>query len=317
VREVLVTDSLFVGPAEVTDLQAAGLKVTRLNKVMASEEELKEAIRGKRGYILGGIECVTDAVIGVADQLRAIAFTGSDFKRHIPAWVAATEKGIAISAASGGNAKSVAEYAVAAGLALIRNLPALTNEDGLNFYTAREFDALTVGVVGFGHVGQEVARTYCALGMRVIATKSAKVDPSSANVEFGDLQTLLKESDVVSVHVIRPRGELVLGRRELDLLRAGTIVVNTSFPEAIDNDHLVKRINAGELRAAVDYPVDSKAIVPGALLASNAETAFNTKEANEAISRRVTRSLLNLLLNGDDPDLVNPSYLMYRSKAAK
>lgn len=83
-KTILITDSLFIFPEHENMLKNAGYEVERLDKPNATEEELISAIKGKTGYILGGIEKVTDKVLEAADQLKVIIFTGSDWLDFIP-----------------------------------------------------------------------------------------------------------------------------------------------------------------------------------------------------------------------------------------
>jgi len=306
-NRILVTDSLFIGPQEEQMLMSAGYEIDRLDLPAATEEQLIEAIRGKVGYILGGVETVTDAVIDAADQLRAISFTGSGYTEFIPAWRRATERGIAISAARGANARAVAEFTVAAAVAQVRQLPNLMTPGGSSFAISREFEELTVGIVGYGEIGRSAAEKYKALGFRVLATTPAP-DPG---VTGSTLEQIVAEADVVSVHVNKDRGEMVLDATAIASLKEGVIVVNTAFREAIDNEALVERLRLGTLRAAVDYPLTAGSLPIGALLSSNGQTAFNTREANKRTSIRATASLLSLLAEADDADLVNPDFRNY------
>lgn len=83
--KILITDNLFIFSEHEEQLKNTGYEIERLNKPQATEEELTEAIKGKVGYILGGIEKVTDKVIDAAEQLKVIVFTGSDWRQFIPA----------------------------------------------------------------------------------------------------------------------------------------------------------------------------------------------------------------------------------------
>lgn len=306
-KTILITDTLFVGPPEEDLIRSSGYSIERLEKPDASEDELRAVLPGKVGYILGGIEKVTDRVLDAADELKAIAFTGSGYSEFIPAWRAATERGIAISAAVGANADSVAEYSLAAGLTLIRNLPSLTSPGGSAFYIAREFRSLHLGIIGFGNVGRALARKALALGLQVQATASSRSD-EVAGVDIRELDEIVASSDLLSIHVSKGRGHEALDANAIARIPKGAVVVNAAFEGAIDNEALIKRLEAGELRAAVDYPLRSTGMPVGALLASNAQTAFNTIEANAIAGARATQSLLNLLNSGDDQDLVNPEY---------
>lgn len=303
---ILITDSLFlpIGGPDEQRLRDAGYDIDRLDVPKADEATLVARIAGKVGYILGGIEQVTEPVITAADQLEAIAFTGSGYTEFIPAWKSATAKGIAISAARGENADAVAEWALISALALIRNIPALTAPGGPDFAVTRDVASLRLGIVGYGAVGHSLARKAGALGIEVITSGESH----GSDVTTVDLAELLATADVVSVHVSKGRGQGVLDAKAIDTIKSGAVVVNAAFEGAVDDAALVRRIQAGDLRAAVDYPLDAGDIAPGRLLASNAQTAYNTAETNARVAARATSSLLNLLSTGDDADLVNPEY---------
>ena len=89
-NKILITDSLFISKANEETLTRAGYEVERLDKLRASEEELCLALSDKVGYILGGIEEVTERVINSAKNLKAIAFTGSGYAEFIPGFKRAT-----------------------------------------------------------------------------------------------------------------------------------------------------------------------------------------------------------------------------------
>ena len=84
--KVLITDTLFIGDDHVKQIEAAGYEVERLDNGNASEDELIQALNGKAGYVLGGIEKVTDKVIESAKDLKVIAFTGADWQALITGW---------------------------------------------------------------------------------------------------------------------------------------------------------------------------------------------------------------------------------------
>lgn len=317
--EILITDSLFVGAHHVAKLESAGHNVTRLDKVKADADELKDALQGKDGYILGGIEEVTDDVIAAATELKAISFTGSGFHEFIPGWKTATERGIAITAARGRNAESVAEWALACSLALSRDIlrlsaPIVNDAEGktdpnggADFSICQEFKSQTIGIVGYGRIGRELARKGAALGFHIIVSDSQLAHDDYASVVA--LDELLATADIVSVHVNRSREEAALNATAIAALKPGAVVVNAAFKGAVDDDALLRRIVAREIKAAVDYKLDGAGLPVGRLISSNVQTAYNTEQANERVSTRVTEAILNLLETGFDTDLVNPGYL--------
>ena len=310
---ILITDSLFlpVGGEDEHRLRTAGYEIDRVDLPEADEQTLIEHIAGKAGYLLGGIETVTQRVVDASDKLEAIAFTGSGYADFIPAWKTATERGIAISAARGENARAVADWTLVSALALVRNIPALTTSGGPGFFISRDLDALTLGIVGFGAIGHEVATKARALGLTVV-TAGTSDDPA---VQAVPLDEVLRTSDIVCVHVSRGRGHGALDADAINAMKPGAVLVNAAFNGAIDNEALLERLSVGNLRAAVDHPLPSEGLPPGALLASNAQTGYNTTETNARVGARATTSLMNLLSTGDDPDLVNPDYITGRKTA--
>ena len=305
---ILITDSLFIGAEHEQLIRDAGFDIERLDTPTATEEQLIAAITGKVGYILGGVETVSTKVIEAANDLKAIAFTGSGYQEFIPAWKEATERGIAISAARGANAESVAEFALACALAQIRQIPNLMSSRGSSFSITHEFSELKFGIVGYGLIGRALAKKARALGFEVVATAAE----SDEVVTHSSLQEILPVADVLSVHVSKGRGDGVLGASEIAGLKNGAILVNAAFKDAIDNGALVDRLRAGSLSAALDYPLEADGLPIGALLVSNGQTGFNTVAGNQRTSDRATSSLLGLLGSADHPDLVNPEFIQYR-----
>jgi lactate dehydrogenase-like 2-hydroxyacid dehydrogenase len=97
---------------------------------------------------------------------------------------------------------------------------------------------------------------------------------------------------------------MVLDKNEVQLLKPGAIVVNSAFPEAVDNSALLQRVAKGELLLATDYPLSADGLPPGSLLSSNSQTGFNTVESLKRTSERATRSIIRLLHTGKDRDIV-------------
>lgn len=308
---ILVTDDLFIFDSHVREIEAAGYTVERLANSCAEEPELIEAVRGKVGYILGGIETVTDAVIDAADQLRVIAFTGTGYTEAIPAHLRATRKGIAITAARGGNARSVAEFTLGFILAAARETPLLTDPQGKKGKTTHEFSALTVGVVGLGAIGAEVARLCEAVGFKVL-TFSRSASSVGANGRATSLDHLLAESDIVSLHVNKEHGHHALTAEGMASMKTGAALINCAFPDAVDNAALFQAVQSGALRAFFDAPPkEVPTTLPiGSFVTSNAQAAYNTAEANQRVSDMAVNSLLAVLRGEKDPYVVNPAFAM-------
>ncbi len=157
-KNILITDSLFIFPEHEEMLKNAGFSITRLDKLEATEEELVEAVKGKSGYILGGIEKVTDKIIDSADELKAIVFTGIGYKDFIPNHEYVTKKGIAIANTPDSPTYGVAEWAMTMALAMNRNIFDLGRAGDKQFMTSRGIEGQNIGIVGLGRIGSEIAR---------------------------------------------------------------------------------------------------------------------------------------------------------------
>lgn len=151
-------------------------------------------------------------------------------------------KGIAWTNAPGCNASSVEQYVVAALLELAIRL-------------GFELSSKTIGIVGVGHVGSKVARAASALGMRVLLN-----DPPRKRNEnlpdFVDLETLQKEADIVSFHIpLNPEGEdktlNLADEKFFKKLKKGTILINTSRGDIVDEIELEKAIDNNIISATV------------------------------------------------------------------
>ena len=146
--KILITDTLFILAEHEQKLRDAGYEIERLETPNATEEQLIEHLKDKVGYILGGIEQVTDKVIEAAPNLKAIVFTGAGWKSYIPGYELATKKRIAIANTPKANTYAVAEYTIALMIGMIRNLFELGRTGSKKFETTKSLNELTVGIIG-------------------------------------------------------------------------------------------------------------------------------------------------------------------------
>lgn len=304
-EKILITDSLFIFSEHEKMLRDSGYEIDRLDKPMASEEELIERVRGKAGYIVGGIEKVTTDVINAADKLKAIVFTGADWKQFIQGYELAIKRGIHIANAPGANSFAVAEYAITLILAMTRNIFELGRTGNKKFQTTHSLNDLTVGIVGIGRIGMRVASMLNSFGAKKILYYSRTRKPDiekKVGVIFTSLNKLLSESDIVTLHVSKDAGDGFIGEKELVQMKDGSLLINCGFTGTVERDALLKELKSGRLRAAQDDPFDSKfdALPISVWFNSNAHTAYNTFEANKVASDMATQSMINLLSNGKD-----------------
>lgn len=313
-QTILVTDSLFIFPEHEKQLKDAGYEVVRLDKPEATEAELCEAIKGKSGYILGGIEMVTDRVIEAADELKAIVFTGIGYKHFIPGWEAATKKGIAIANVPDGPTQPVAEWMMTTALAMNRGLFDLASPDGKTFMTTPGLQKQTIGIIGLGRIGSRVAEMAQAFQPKEIlyySTHRHTDKERGLNLRYAEMDDLLARSDVVFLCVPGEEvGDGYFSKECIAAMKNNALLININPTKIFDKEAAYNALVAEKIRIASDYPIDERfdKLPRSRWYSFKGSNAFNTQRSLEFTSDKATQALLNLLNTGDDKNLVNPEY---------
>jgi glyoxylate reductase len=162
---------------------------------------------------------------------------------------------------------------------------------------AEEVTGSTLGIVGLGRIGRAVARRARGFELRVLYTQRRGVETDLA--EFRDLDALLAESDIVTIHIplTRDTEGLIDGRR-LALLRDGACLVNTARGEIVDEPALVAELVSGRIRAGLDVFAHEPHVprellgLPNVVLTPHLGSA--TRQTREAMTRLVVDNLLAL-----------------------
>lgn len=318
-ENILVTDNIL-SPENEHELRKEGFEVYRLAKHSATEDELIEALKGKSGYILGGIETVTERVIKSVDKLRAIVYNNKDYRVYIPAHEMATRRGIAIANCPGADSAATAEFALTLMLSMERNVFDVGRTGPLMQFTGRSIGELRVGIIGLGDVGYNFARLLRGLEVPAVFYFSRtrhEAAEKALGITYLSKKELLSTCNVISVHTPRSAG-VVLNAEDLALIPQGGLVINVSYPQAIDSFALLKEIRNDRLRAAFDFPPEgildhARSISPGRFFWSNEYAGYNTSLALRIIGNMATASIINLLKKGTDKHLVNPEYHNFRN----
>jgi D-3-phosphoglycerate dehydrogenase len=222
-------------------------------------DRLMEEIADCDGVVVRSPTKVTAEVIAAAGKLRFIGRAGVGVDNID--LEAATARGIVVMNSPGGNSVSTAEHTIALILALVRRVPqahrsVTGGEWDRQAFRGAELSGKTLGVVGLGRVGREVVRRMRAFDMRVLGA-DPYVDADTAaglGAEWVDLETLLRQSDVVTVHVPLSRETAgLIGPREIAMMRDGAFLVNCARGGLVSEAALVEALDSGKLAgAAVD-----------------------------------------------------------------
>jgi glyoxylate reductase len=163
-------------------------------------------------------------------------------------------------------------------------------------FLGRDLAGATLGIIGLGRIGSAVARRAAAFDMRIVYTQRTRLE---GGAEFRDLDALLQESDIVTIHAPRtPATEGLLDRRRLGLMRDGSTLVNTARGEIVDEDALVEELVTGRISAGLDV-FAHEPTVPGALLelpnvVLTPHIGSATVETRAAMTRLVVDNILAL-----------------------
>jgi glycerate dehydrogenase len=176
---------------------------------------------------------------------------------------AAKDKGIPVCNVPSYGTAAVAQFAIALLLEICHHVAHHSDqvfkgrwENSQDFcfwdYPLIELDGKTMGIIGFGRIGQATGKIAQALGMKVLAyDKNANPELESETCKYTDLDTLLKESDVISLHCpLFPETEGIINKDTIAKMKDGVIIINNSRGPLIVEEDLADALNSGKVYAA-------------------------------------------------------------------
>ena len=301
----------------VTDpLAADGLDILREQLTVAVHTGLDEAalVREIGAYdaliVRSGTQ-VTRPVIQAGFHLQVIGRAGVGVDNID--LEAATERGVLVVNAPDGNSIAAAEHTIAVMLALARHIPLADASLRAHRWERKRFVGIevtgkTLGVLGMGRIGREVARRGRGLGMRVLAYDPyvSREHAERLGVELCDMDDILAQADFVTVHVpLTPATRGLIGERELAMLKSSARVINCARGGIIDERALNEALNEGRLAgAALDVfsqePPLSSPLLDNPRVVVTPHLGASTREAQVAVAVDVARQVLDVL-NGKPP----------------
>jgi (S)-sulfolactate dehydrogenase len=296
--------------APAVETLAARFDVDYRPKLVDQPAALEAALPGAHAWIVRNRTQVRGRMLEAARDLRVVGRLGVGLDNiDVPACEA---RNIRVVPATGANAESVAEYVVTTALVLLRGAYFSTKAVAAGTWPrqtlsqGREASGKILGLVGFGGIGRLTARKATALGMRCIGYDSqvARGDAAwtQSATEPRDLDTLLRESDVISLHVpltTETRG--LLGRERLGILKRDAVLINTARGGIIDEAVLASMLREGRLGGAALDVFEEEPLAAGSPLADaprlilTPHIAGVTLESNERVSAVIAEEVARLL----------------------
>lgn len=254
---VLVLDDYEGLATQVPAFQKLKAKadVAVLRHRLETDEELGRALKEIHAALLMRERArFGDKQLSLAPVLKLISQTGRGIAHlDLPA---ATRRGIAVAVTPNDSGVSTVELTIALLLALMRRIPLIDRRMRAEAWPAipgQILEGKTIGVIGLGRIGREVARIASAFRMRVLATSRTATEEKARAVgaEPASLETLLRESDIVTVHVsLNQQTRGLLGEKELALMKPGTLLINTARGPIVSEAALLRALQTGKLGGA-------------------------------------------------------------------
>ena len=232
------------------------------------------------------MEFLSRAVLTACPDLKTIVYLSTGLANHIDL-EEATRLGIRIRNIKGYGDRAVAEHTIALMFAAARRLPEM-NENIRNgkwrLQRGIELQGKTLGIVGLGGIGTEVAAIGRSLGMHVIGWNRSGIE-SGIPCGYCELDDLMEQADVVSLHLaLCDETYGLIGSKRLGLMKSGAILVNTARSQLIDEQALMTAVSDGEIIAALDVfhqePIPlTSSIVKNSNVVLSSHSGWYTREA--------------------------------------
>jgi D-3-phosphoglycerate dehydrogenase len=311
--KVLVSDDVSESALDVLRAESALQVVYLPGKAGAN---VAEEIRDAAGLVVRSATKVNARLLEAAANLRVIGRAGVGVDNVD--LDAATRKGIVVMNTPGGNATSVAEVTFAFMLSLVRRLPQADSSMKAGKWEKKKFLGLelrgkTLGIVGFGRIGMEVARLAQAFQMSALTFDpyiSASV-AAGVNVRRVSLEELLQSSDFITLHCSATPDTIgMINAKTLALTKPGVRIINCARGELIDEAALLAALESGHVAGAgLDVfqkePPAGSALVSHANVIATPHIAGSTEEAQEIVGIRIAEQVRDYLLQGVARNAVN------------
>ena len=285
-----------------------------------SKDELKRILPEYDALIVRSETKVTADVIAADSRLQVIGRAGVGVDNID--LEAATQQGIAVVNAPTGNTIAAVEHTMALMLAMARHVPQANaslrgGEWKRSAFVGVEVRNKTLGIVGLGRVGAEVARRAASFNMQLLGYDPF-VSPDHARnlgVELTSLDELFQRSDFITVHTpLTDSTRGLIGLREMEMMKPGVRLINVGRGGLIDEEALLKALEDGHVAgAALDVfaqePPGESSLVQHPNVIATPHLGASTAEAQQEVAREVVQEVLSILEGRPAKSTVNMPFL--------
>jgi len=310
--KVLVSDN--ISPKGVELMKKAGIHVDV--RTGMSPEELKACIAEYHGLVIRSATKVTSEIIEAAASLKVIGRAGSGLDNVDKE--AATKRGIVVMNTPGGNTITTAEHAIALMFALARNIPQATLSMKEGKWEKKKFMGVelfnkTLGILGLGNIGSQVARRAHAFEMNVIGYDPFLSDEKARElgVEKVSIDELFRRSDFITIHTpLTPETKNLVNSESIQTMKDGVYIINCARGGIVNEGDLYDAIQSGKVGgAALDVfekePPEDFSLIRLDRVICTPHLAASTREAQENVAIAIAEQVVDYLLNGTIRNAVN------------
>lgn len=310
--KVLVSDNISSKGVEI--LKKAGLNVDV--KTGLKPEELKSIIGEYHALVVRSATKVTADVIDAAKNLKVIGRAGSGLDNVDR--VAASKRGIVVMNTPGGNTITTAEHTIAMIFAAARKIPQANASMSQGKWEKKKFMGTelfnkTLGIIGLGNIGGEVAKRAQGLGMNVIAYDPFLNEERARNlgVEKVEILDIIKRSDFITLHTpLTAETKSIINSESIKAMKDGVYIVNCARGGIINEKDLYDALESGKVAgAALDVfekePPENNPLVGHEKVVCTPHLGASTQEAQENVAIAVAEQIVDYLVHGTIRNAVN------------
>ncbi|HEY4978990.1 MAG TPA: phosphoglycerate dehydrogenase [Candidatus Acidoferrum sp.] len=300
---------------KISDRGLELLQKTGWNVVQTTKDTLAAELADADALIVRSATRVTPELLDKAPKLRAVGRAGVGVDNID--LDEATKRGVLVMSTPGGSSVSVAEHTFALLLSLVRQVPkfdASMREGRWEKSSAgAEVRGKTLGLVGLGRIGREVAIRAAAFDMKLLAFDPylSESAASELSVELVPLEKLLAESDFISLHTaVSPQTQGMINAESLAKTKKGVRIINAARGELINEADLAAAIKSGQVGGAAldvfaEEPPKNSPLIGLANVVTTPHVAGSTAEAQEELGIQVAVQVRDYLAEGVIKNAVN------------
>lgn len=310
---ILIADTL---PESVLERYDQFPDIAVDNRAGISPEELKAALPEYDGLVVRSRTRVTAEVLEAGSRLKVIGRAGAGVDNIDT--TEATRRGIIVMNTPGGNTIAATEHTIALMLAALRNVPSANaslreGKWDRKSYLGQELFEKTVGIIGLGKIGREVARRLSAFGATLLGYDPilTREMADRLGVELVGLEELLRRSDIITIHAPRiPETINLINGERLALCKDGVVLVNCARGGIVNEGDLLAGLNSGKVAAAAldvfeQEPPENWELVQHPRVVATPHLGASTREAQTKVADQILQQMIEYFRTGVALNAVN------------